>query len=889
MTDDQTTRGGVAHARPLTRRQQKLARPQQKPQSPPQPRQKLRPESPPKTRTDAPHSRAAKAPAQPTTALTTQPQATSPSGPGRASVSGAQHQPASSAAASRVRRTATPASVNTAATVSSSTPSPSPTPTAPSSVATTSPSMPSASTASRGIAPGSRKHPTLAAMTNRAPTAANPAPAEATADASQSVRSEAPVEVAGTTVEPEFTSQVADDQWAYTAGLVVLDTPPAAPSSRARPTRAQAGQAAPEARAVSADRGEAEAPTNLLQLPPRSRIETHPIAALDILRRLPNRSDAAPDGDDEVAAASAGVTNAVGAGRGTRRDAVGALDDLEAEGPPTLPTTLIPLRTYSRPLGEHNAAGRRQGLLARFGRADTDRPASLEASLVIPVAATHALVAVAAALVAAALAVMTPVGALWALALALLAGVGAGLGFTAAQRGDNAQGALWLLLSELGVLAWGLAALGPRPALVALTVGSVALALRSRGRTTATCTLVGALTLYAGSLLATFMGMWRAPLALGALSGALLDAACVATGLTLALAAMAGWASSRAKADAAAQASQHEAAFVSRGASAARERTEADAERLARTLGVALQGRGLAQPTRADGPLSPLAETINVTAERIATLQRDREDRLRLEGALTGVLHAVERAWLGLTWSWPDPTGTPLDDLVALLRAPRPQDVLLDTRSTPSGEFDALSADEDLPTNGARDRQRPAGGNTAIDRYGVYHAYDPVTGAGDLTHRAPFADDDQRWPEVGSDALLADFTAAPAPSQPSHPSFPMVEIHRRDGSAAGAFAADDPAFASYTPLNLFDASVPQLGPVGDSAWESTLRTWPSWPDPWADEDDDPADSASRHVTPPPRRRRWNEWSSQPGAQEQSDGRGAQPGEDRQAPQAHGDT
>ena len=633
---------------------------------------------------------------------------------------------------------------------------------------------------------------------------------------------------------------VADGQREYIAA-------PAVAASRSTPPGAVVGQAAPETSDGAAESGGAEEPTNLLHLPPRSRVETLPIAALDILRRLPTHADAAPDTDaDDVEAPDTGATSGRGARIGSRRD-----DDLEAEGPPTLPTMLIPLRTYSRPLGERGA-GRRQGLLARFGREAAYRSsAPQEISLVVSVAAAHALVATAAALVAAGLAVMTPRSALWALALALIAGVGAGLAFVAGQRRMYAQGALWLLLSELGMLAWGLAALGPRPALVTLAVGGVALALRARGRTTATCTLVGALTLYAASLIATFMGMWRAPFTLGALPAALLDAACVAAGLTLALAAMAGWSASRAKTEAMAQASQHEAAFVRRGASAARERTEADAERLARTLGAALQGRGLARPTHADGPLSPLAETINVTAERIATLQRDREDRLRLEGALTGVLHAVERAWLGLSWSWPDPSGTPLDDLVALLRAPRPQDVLLDTLSTPSEEYDAMTADDRYD-----------------DAYDADDADDATTGASDTARLVPLPDDDASWPDGSPDAHIADFAATSAPSQPS---FPMVEIHRRDVSAPGSFSTDDPAITSYVPLELFDAS----GPIGASAWASTLRTWPSWPDPWADEDDDPDDSASRHVTPPPIHRRWNEWSSQSSAPGQSEGCDAQ--------------
>jgi len=580
-------------------------------------------------------------------------------------------------------------------------------------------------------------------------------------------------------------------------------------------------------------------PTHVLHLPsPRSRIETRPIAALDIMRRLPARADApgAEASDPKPGAAHDDAMDILGGGE----------DAPHTEEPPTLPMMPIPLRTYSRPISSGSASRRHEGLLARFGRDAQHRFAlgavearTQESTLVFAVATAHALVATAAALVAAALSVMAPVGALWALALALIAGGGAGLGFVASQRRAYAQGVLWLLFSELGMLAWALLALGPRPALVALMVGGVAMSLRTRGRTTATCALVGALALYAATLIVTFMGAWRPPIMLGALPAALLDAGCVAAGLTFALAAMASWASRYAKAEALAQASQHEAAFVRRNASAAREHTEADAERLARALGVAVQGRGLPLPAQADGALSPLAETITITAERIATLQRDREDRLRLEGALTGVLHAVERAWLGLSWSWPDPSGTPLDDLVALLRAPRPQDILLDTASRPSDEYAALPTDDE---------------------------------ADDTARMAPLTDDDVVWPEPALDGGGADYAELSAPSQPS---FPIVEVHRP--GAPLALSAADPAIDSFVTLELFDAAGPLSSPIDASSRAFALGSWPSWPDPWAD--DDPDDSASRHVAPPPIRRRWNEWSSQPGDHTQPEQRNEQAPDD----------
>ena len=44
------------------------------------------------------------------------------------------------------------------------------------------------------------------------------------------------------------------------------------------------------------------------------------------------------------------------------------------------------------------------------------------------------------------------------------------------------------------------------------------------------------------------------------------------------------------------------------------------------------------------------------------------------KSATRRLTRVIERAWLGLSWSWPDATGTILDDLLALLRTPPPPD-----------------------------------------------------------------------------------------------------------------------------------------------------------------------------------------------------------------------
>jgi hypothetical protein len=118
-----------------------------------------------------------------------------------------------------------------------------------------------------------------------------------------------------------------------------------------------------------------------------------------------------------------------------------------------------------------------------------------------------------------------------------------------------------------------------------------------------------------------------------------------------------------------------------------RTQTEDDADTLRRTLRQALRGE---QPDRvyARGALSVVAEEVNTVTDRLVDLGYDRVERKRLESATRRLTRVIERAWLGLPWSWPDATGTLLDDLLALLRMPPPADTpdLLDD-TTPTGQM----------------------------------------------------------------------------------------------------------------------------------------------------------------------------------------------------------
>jgi hypothetical protein len=108
---------------------------------------------------------------------------------------------------------------------------------------------------------------------------------------------------------------------------------------------------------------------------------------------------------------------------------------------------------------------------------------------------------------------------------------------------------------------------------------------------------------------------------------------------------------------------------------------EEEAAYLRATLAEALLGRGVVR-VALEGPLAKLAEMVYTVASRLLTLRRDRDERVRLEGALAQLMRAVEDSSLGGRAQWPRQTGTPVDTLSDQLRAasswaPESQDNLL--------------------------------------------------------------------------------------------------------------------------------------------------------------------------------------------------------------------
>lgn len=392
--------------------------------------------------------------------------------------------------------------------------------------------------------------------------------------------------------------------------------------------------------------------------------------------------------DDDRATRAAGRANAVHSVA-----AHAAWDEMSTEPVPTVARAVSPqvpqppraarqpvptrrLRDMDAAPESERRAGTATGLRAHAARSERpERPIPLpRAELVTPVAVAHAGVAAAAAVAGAVMLLLDAPGALWPLSLTLITGVGGWLAYAlAARSGARGTAATVLLASQLGILAWLLALLGPRAALLAIVPALALLALRMMGRGAAMAVAIGAFALYVVSAAVTLGAVAAPGAALDAGGAALADGLALAAGLGATLLGMLHLANSRAWSELAAQARLHEARVLRARLAQVTRQVEDDGERLEAALSRALHGGGI-PPVTAGGALSPLAETVGVAAERLQTLQRDREDRLRLEGAMRAVTRAVERAWLGLPWSWPEWSGTPMDELVALLRTPRPRE-----------------------------------------------------------------------------------------------------------------------------------------------------------------------------------------------------------------------
>lgn len=259
----------------------------------------------------------------------------------------------------------------------------------------------------------------------------------------------------------------------------------------------------------------------------------------------------------------------------------------------------------------------------------------------------------------------------WMLAGALIAGVGGAIAY-----GFNESAALQrfapgvLMISQLGLLVWGLLLVGPRASLLALVPALIEVALLMADALLASAYALLAMLIYAlFAGLSLSVGMTPA-ITLNPAGAVALDVLCVVVGLLAGLWLLLAIQSGRERAQALARARRHEADVLRNLVTQFRQEIQDDTGKLEAALIQALKGQNIG-PIPTEGMYRLLAETIMDTASRLEVLQRDREERLRLEGSLRVLIRAVERQWLGVDPDWPGHTATPVDELVALLRTPR--------------------------------------------------------------------------------------------------------------------------------------------------------------------------------------------------------------------------
>jgi hypothetical protein len=260
---------------------------------------------------------------------------------------------------------------------------------------------------------------------------------------------------------------------------------------------------------------------------------------------------------------------------------------------------------------------------------------------------------------------------MWTLAGAFIAGLGSAGTYAISEIATLKRWAPYVLLtSQLGMLIWAMLLLGPRTSLLALAPALIEVMLLMGGALLASIFALGTMFIYAFVAgLTVSIGM-SPVIALDPTSAVMVDVVCVVVGMLAALWLLLAIQAGRERALAIARARRHEADVLRNLVTQFRQEVQDDTGKLEAALIQALKGHGIgAIPT--EGMYRLLSETIMDTASRLEVLQRDREERLRLEGALRVVIRAVERQWLGIKPEWPGHTGTEVDELVALLRTPR--------------------------------------------------------------------------------------------------------------------------------------------------------------------------------------------------------------------------
>jgi hypothetical protein len=317
--------------------------------------------------------------------------------------------------------------------------------------------------------------------------------------------------------------------------------------------------------------------------------------------------------------------------------------------------------------------GKMQAALSAFHLWATNAPRPMVIEWAAVAQATLALLG---ALVFASLALRGDPQTLQALLFASLAGVPAALAYALASRRTLALlGTLALLVSQIALFAWGFAMVGPRPALLLLTPALLAVAMEMSGKTLGVVMAIGLGAVYT----------WFAFIpAHGDAVTTSFDVIAVLVGLALVCVALFALDRRATTAETRAKGWLTEAERLDALNQAQRTQAEEEAAYLSATLVEALHGRGVVR-VALEGPLAKLTEMVYTVASRLLTLRRDRDERVRLEGALAQLMRAVEDSSVGGIAQWPRQTGTPVDTLSDQLR-PAPS-------WTPESQNDLLARD----------------------------------------------------------------------------------------------------------------------------------------------------------------------------------------------------
>ncbi len=224
-----------------------------------------------------------------------------------------------------------------------------------------------------------------------------------------------------------------------------------------------------------------------------------------------------------------------------------------------------------------------------------------------------------------------------------------------------------MLVSDLLLTAAGVAIVGPRASLLFFLAGSLLITALFADRLVVIAggavTFVG----FVATLAAAALGRFAPVLPLDETTLRWVDGAAVFIGLTLLLVAIALVSGQLRRALASEAAVTHRLYAHDRRLLTKQIAIDADAIALQAELANALRG-GAPRAVTTCEDLAPLANMINATTARLPGLLRDREERLHIERALRDLVTSLETAWAGFEWTWPAPSGTTVDRLVAILR-----------------------------------------------------------------------------------------------------------------------------------------------------------------------------------------------------------------------------